>query len=322
MRKILLASTAIATTFAVASANAEVSISGGASMHYSATSDNVTRTATSDETLGLTDNTVTVSFSSVTDNGLTLSYSTNLDAATSQNASISGDFGTITLSGTAHAAEAFDVTSPTMVGGHGDVMTAPTTSGNVAINTGTNNTQVRFNEADLSVLTGNNIAYYSPSINGFSFGVGIGGINTTDDVTSGGVKYTADMGGASITVGYAASQGAANVSTNHLGAQVSMGNITVGIGNATDEASTTDKEEVTSVGITYAMNDQLTLNAGHVSSDNSPAAVEMNVTSVGVSYQIASGLTANIGHNEFEYITSGTTDNDGSIMNVVIAMSF
>jgi len=317
MRKILLASTAIATTFAVASANAEVSISGGASMHYSATSDNVTRTTTSDETLGLTDNTVTVSFSSVTDNGLTLAYATNLDAATSQNASISGDFGTIALSNTAHAAEAFDVTSPTMVGGHGDVMIAPTTSTNGAISTG-----IRYNEADLSILTGNNIAYYSPSINGFSFGVGIGGINTTDDVTSGGVKYTADMGGASITVGYAASQGAANVSTNHLGAQVSMGNITVGIGNATDEASTTDKEEVTSVGITYAMNDQLTLNAGHVSSDNSLAAKEMNVTSFGVSYQIASGLTANIGHNEFEYITSGTTDNDGSIMNVVIAMSF
>jgi len=317
MRKILLASTAIATTFAVASANAEVSISGGASMHYSATSDNVTRTSTSDETLDIIDNTISVSFSSVTDNGLTLSYTTELDNSSSQTASISGDFGTIALSETAHAAEAFDVTSPTMVGGHGDLIVAPTTAANGTIDTG-----IRYNEADLSVLDGNNIAYYSPSINGFSFGVGIGGINATDDVTSGGVKYTADMGGASITIGYAASQGAANVSTNHLGAQVSMGDITVGIGNATDEASTSDKEEVTSVGVTYAMNDQLTLNAGHVSSDNTLAAVEMNVTSVGVSYQIASGLTANIGHNEFEYITSGTTDNDGSIMNVVIAMSF
>jgi len=317
MRKILLASTAIATTFAVASANAEVSISGGASMHYSATSDNVTRTSTSDETLDIIDNTISVSFSSVTDNGLTLSYTTELDNSSSQTASISGDFGTIALSETAHAAEAFDVTSPTMVGGHGDLIVAPTTAANGTIDTG-----IRYNEADLSVLDGNNIAYYSPSINGFSFGVGIGGINATDDVTSGGVKYTADMGGASITIGYAASQGAANVSTNHLGAQVSMGDITVGIGNSTDEATTSDKEEVTSVGVTYAMNDQLTLNAGHVSSDNTLAAAEMNVTSFGVSYQIASGLTANIGHNEFEYITSGTTDNDGSIMNVVIAMSF
>jgi len=315
MRKILLASTAIATTFAVASANAEVSISGGAAMHYSATSDNVTR-ATSDENLAIINDTITVSFSSVTDNGLALSYSTNLDASSSQNASISGDFGTITLSETAHAAEAFDVTSPTMVGGHGDLETAPKTSGDAAI------TGVRWNEADLSELAGTNIAYYSPSVNGFSFGVSLGGISAADDVTSGGVKYTADMGGASVTIGYAASQGAANVSSNHLGAQVSMGNITVGIGNSTEEASTSDKEEVTSAGISYVMNDQITLNAGTTSSDNTLAAKELNTTSVGVSYQIASGLTANLAHNEFEYKTSGTTDNDGSIMNLIISMSF
>jgi len=315
MRKILLASTAIATTFAVASANAEVSISGGAAMHYSATSDNVTR-ATSDENLAIINDTITVSFSSVTDNGLALSYSTNLDASNSQNASISGDFGTITLSDTAHAAEAFDVTSPSMVGGHGDLETAPKTSGDAEI------TNVRYNEAELSELTGTNIAYYSPSVNGFSFGVSLGGISAADDVTTGGVKYTADMGGASVTIGYAASQGAANVSSNHLGAQVSMGNITVGIGNSTEEASTSDKEEVTSAGISYVMNDQITLNAGTTSSDNTLAAKELNTTSVGVSYQIASGLTANLAHNEFEYKTSGTTDNDGSIMNLIISMSF
>jgi len=315
MRKILLASTAIATTFAVASANAEVSISGGAAMHYSATSDNVTR-ATSDETLAIINDTITVSFSSVTDNGLALSYTTNLDAASSQNASISGDFGTIVLSDTAHAAEAFDVTSPTMVGGHGDLETAPKTSANAAIS------KVRWNEADLSSLDGTNIGYYSPSVNGFSFGVSIGGIDTADDVTSGGVSYTAEMGGAAVTIGYAASQGAANVSSNHLGAQVSMGNITVGIGNSTDESTTSDKEEVTSAGISYVMNDQITLNAGTTNSENTLAGEELNTTSVGVSYQIASGLTANVAHNEFEYKTSGTTDNEGSIMNLIISMSF
>jgi len=320
MRKILLASTAIATTFAVASANAEVSISGGATMHYQSVSDNLTRTAVSDELLQIMDNTVTVSFSSVTDNGLSLSYSTNLDASTSQNASISGDFGTITLSATAHAAEAFDVTSPAMKGGHGDVNYTPEAS--VSSGTGVDTTQVRVNEADVSALTGNNIAYYSPSINGFSFGVGIGGMDTTDDVTSGGVKYTADLGGASVTLGYAASQGAANVSSDHVGAQVSMGNITVGIGNATEEASTSDKEEVTSVGVTYAMNDQLSFNAGTVNSDNTLAAKEMNTTSVGVQYTIASGLVANLATNSFEYKASGATVNDGSVTNLMISMSF
>jgi len=316
MRKILLASTAIASTFAVASANAEVSISGGATMHYQSVSDNLTRTSTSDEALNLIDNTVTVSFSSITDNGLTLSYSTEMHGGSSQNASISGDFGTLVLSETAHAAESFDVTSPAMKGGHGDVNYTPESAA------GTDVSQVRANEADLSALNGNNIAYYSPSINGFSFGVGIGGIDTTDDVTSGGVMYTADMGGASITIGYGASQGAANVSSDHLGAQVSMGNITIGVGNATEEASTSDKEEVTSVGVTYAMNDQMSFNAGTVNSDNTLAAKEMTTTSVGVQYTIASGLVANLATNSFEYKASGATVNDGSFTNLMISMSF
>jgi len=316
MRKILLASTAIASTFVFASANAEVSISGGAAMHYSATSDDLTRTSTSDETLGFTDNTVNVSFSSVTDNGLTLSYSSDIRSTTSQNASISGDFGSIALSNTAHAAESFDVTSPTMVGGHGDLITSPQATAGTAID------DVRWNEADVSSLTGNNIAYYSPSINGFSFGVGIGGIDTTDDVTSFGVKYAMEMGGATATVGYAASEGAANVTNDHVGAQVSAGNITIGIGSSTKEESTSLKEETTSYGVTYVMNDQIKLNAGHVNSDNTLASKELNTTSVGVSYTIASGLVAHIANNNFEYKASGATVNDGSIMNVVISMSF
>lgn len=320
MRKILLASTAIASTFAVATANAEVSISGGATMHYQAVSDDLVRTSVSDEVLQIIDNTITVSFSSVTDNGLTLSYSTEMHGGSSQNASISGDFGTITLSETAHAAESFDVTSPTMKGGHGDVNYTPEAS--ITSGAGVDVTLIRANEADLSGLNGNNIAYYSPSINGFSFGVGIGGIETTDDVTSGGVKYSADLGGASITIGYAASEGAANVSSDHVGAQVSMGGLTVGMGNATEESSTSDKEEVTSVALTYVMNDQMSFNVGTVNSENTLASKEMTTTSVGVQYTIASGLVANLATNSFEYKASGATVNDGTFTNLMISMSF
>jgi len=314
MRKILLASTAIATTFAVASANAEVSISGGSTIYYTATSDDVTRT-TSDEDLQLTDNTINITFSSVTDNGLTLTYSTDVNYA-SDYAAISGDFGTIAYSSTAHAAEAFDVTSPTMIGGHGDLLTEPTDS------SGTDIDDVRWNEADAGNLNGANMAYYSPSINGFSFGVGVGGINTADDVTSWGAKYSTEMGGVTATVGYAASEGAANITQDHVGVQVSASNITVGIGSSTKEESVSLKEETTSYAITYAMNDQISLNAGHVNSDNTLAGKELNTTSVGVSYTIASGLVAHLASNSFEYKNAGSTDNDGSIMSLAINMSF
>jgi hypothetical protein len=321
MRKILLASTAIASTFAIASAHAEVSISGGATMSYQSVSDDMTRTAVSDETLGFADNTITVSFSAVTDSGLSLAYSTNMYSSTSQNASISGDFGSIAMSGTAHAAESFDVTSPTMKGGHGDVQ--GTVKGSISSGAGVAVTaDVRENEADMSHLTGANIAYYSPSINGFSFGASIGSIAATDDVTSFGAKYSADMGGVSYSVGYAASEGAANVSANHMGVSVTAGDITVGLATADNETSTSSKEEVTSYGVTYVMSDALSLNAGHVNSENTLASKEMTMTSVGLSYTIASGLAAHIANNSFDYKESSATVNDGSIMSVMLTLSF
>ena len=321
MRKILLASTAIASTFAVASAHAEVSISGGATMSYQSVSDDLTRTTESDETLGLADNTITVSFSAVTDSGLSLAYSTNMQSSTSQNASISGDFGSIAMSGTAHAAESFDVTSPTMKGGHGDVQ--GTVKSSLTSGAGTAVTaDVRENEADMSHLSGSNIAYYSPSINGFSFGASIGSLDATDDVTSYGAKYSADMGGVSYSIGYASSEGGANVSADHMGVSVTAGDITVGIATADNETSTTSKEEVTSYGVTYVMSDALTLNAGHVNSENTLASKEMTMTSIGASYTIASGLAAHIANNSFDYKESSATVNDGSIMSVMLTLSF
>jgi len=322
MRKILLATTAIASTFAVASANAEVSISGGAAMSYTSVSDDLTRTATSDETLGFTDNTITISFSSVTDNGLTLGYSQGIDGDTTKVASISGDFGTIQLGDSAHAAESYDVTSPGMFGGHGDIHTAPSAS--ITSGAGVAVSGVRYNEADLGGLgnDANNISYHSPSINGFSFGIGIGSLDSTDDVTSAGAMYSADMGGAAVTIGVAQTEGAANVKGEHAGAQVSFSGLTIGVGSSSTETTSTSKEETTSVGITYQVNDQLKIGGGTVNSDNTLASKEMTTNSVSVSYTIASGLVAHLGHNQFEYKSSGSTVNDGSIMEMGLSMSF
>jgi len=319
MRKILLASTAIATTFAVASANAEVSISGGASMYYSSVSDDLTRTSTSDETLSFQDTTITISFSAVTDNGLTLAYNQGVQSNT-QSATISGDFGTIKLNSSAHAAESYDVTSPNMFGGHGDINTTPQASAGTAV------TNVTADDANLGRLSSTedqpNISYHSPSINGFSFGIGIGELDATDDVTSAGAMYSADLGGASVTVGVAQTEGAANKKGEHAGAQVSFSGLTIGVGSSSNENSTTDKEETTSVGITYQVNDQLMIGGGTVNSDNTLAAKEMTTNSVSLSYTIASGLVAHLGHNQFEYKSSGATVNDGSILTMGMTMSF
>jgi len=321
MRKILLASTAIASTFAVASAQAEVSISGGVTMQYYSINDDVT-SRTSDQTMSMTDNTVSISFSTATDSGLALSYSTTIDMSSTKNASISGDFGSIAMSNTGHAAEAFDVTSGGVRGGHGDLQTNKLDDSGVAI------TGVRFNEASISAdisSGGQAINYYSPSINGFSFGVGISEIEAASQETSMGAKYSASMGDVAYSIGYAAVDGDGVAEEgSHIGINVSMGDISLGLGMSDNQASATAKEETTSYSVTYAMSDALTLNVGHVSSSDDTASTTLDAsnTTIAAAYTIADGLVASLASHTFEYKEASAANNDGSVMQFMINMSF
>jgi hypothetical protein len=319
MRKILLASTAIASTFAVASAQAEVSISGGVTMQYYSINDDVT-SRTSDQVMSMTDNTVSISFSTATDSGLALSYSTTIDMSDTKNASISGDFGTIAMSNTGHAAEAFDVTSGGVRGGHGDLQV------NTLDDTATKITAVRFNEASIAAdITTQAFNYYSPSINGFSFGVGISEIEAASQETSMGAKYSASMGDVAYSIGYAAVDGdGVEEEGSHIGINISMGDISLGLGMSDNQASATAKEETTSYSVTYAMSDALTLNVGHVSSSDDTAATTLDAenTTIAAAYTIADGLVASLASHNFEYKEAGAANNDGSVMQFMINMSF
>jgi hypothetical protein len=319
MRKILLASTAIASTFAVASAQAEVSISGGVTMQYYSINDDVT-SRTSDQTMSMTDNTVSISFSSVTDSGLALSYSTTIDMSDTKNASISGDFGTIAMSNTGHAAEAFDVTSGGVIGGHGDLQTNKLDDSGVAI------TGVRFNEASIAAdITTQAINYYSPSINGFTFGVGISEIEADSQETSMGAMYSASMGDVSYSIGYAAVDGdSVEEEGSHVGLNITMGDISLGLGMSDNQASASAKEETTSYSVTYAMSDALTLNVGHVSSSDDTASTTLDATNttIAAAYTIADGLVASLASHSFDYKEAGAANNDGSVMQFMINMSF
>ena len=319
MRKILLASTAIASTFAVASAQAEVSISGGVTMQYYSINDDVT-SRTSDQVMSMTDNTVSISFSTATDSGLALSYSTTIDMSSTKNASISGDFGTIAMSNTGHAAEAFDVTSGGVRGGHGDLQVKTLDDTATAI------TGVRFNEASIAAdITTQAFNYYSPSINGFSFGVGISQIEAASQETSMGAKYSASMGDVAYSIGYAAVDGdGVEEEGNHIGINLSMGDISLGLGMSDNQASATAKEETTSYSVTYAMSDALTLNVGHVSSSDDTASTTLDATNttIAAAYTIADGLVASLASHNFEYKEAGAANNDGSVMQFMINMSF
>jgi len=326
MRKILFSTTALATVVGtMAVANADVSISGSTEWRYLSVSD--TDQATSSDTDFNATHDVTISFSSTADNGLTMTMSQNLgDQASTgtSTSSISGDFGTISWSqgsGSAHAASAFDVTSVGIAGGHGD--------GGFDVYDGSNTAVVGVghDEALIADTEDGVLAYYSPSFNGFSFGVSVSHLDFGDSnqSNSAGAKYTGSVGDVSYTIGAATYDGTSStIEGSHLGANVSMGDITVGFGSASNRTSSTSKEDVNSYSINYAMNDQITINVGHADSENHAGSTnkDLSNTTIGLSYAIAPGLSASLSSHSFDYKESSVTVNDGSAIDFEIQMSF
>jgi len=325
MRKVLLATTALATVAGVAAvANADVSISGSSEMrYYSISDDNSSRSSDADFS---SKNDITIAFSTTTDNGMTLSMTQNLSdgGAGTRTTSISDDFGTITFTDTSssHASSTFKVTSPGMGGGHGDIATSVTEKTSGAAVTG-----VQEDEAQISDAAGDggSFAYYSPNISGFTFGVSAGHLSSSDADTSMsmGAKYTGSMGDVSYTVGYGQYDGTSDDDGTMIGVNATWGDITVGMGAASNNDSSGNEEDTKSYGVTYVVSDAVKVNLGMTDSENDNGK-EMKNTSFGVSYTIAPGLTASLATHNFEYSDSSdaTQDNEGTITQAEIQVAF
>jgi hypothetical protein len=326
MRKVLFATTALATAAsAVAIANADVSISGSQEWRYLSISDDAsTRKSNTDFTA---DTDVTISFTTTSDSGLTMSLSSALNEGTSSmTSSISGDFGTISVvegDTSAHAAGSYDVTSVGIAGGHGDIGYGLVNSSNASVSA------VELDEAQIDdTSSGAVLMYHSPTYGGFSFGVGTSHLAMTDDNTSMsmGAKYSGSIGDVSYTIGYASYDGAGNdVKGNHIGANISWDAMTFGIGNATNETSSSNKKETLSYSVNYAVSDDLTVNIGRSTSENkmgTAADLEASNNTIGVAYSVAPGLTAAISSHAFEYKSGGSVNNDGQVVQAEIKMSF
>jgi outer membrane protein OmpU len=323
MRKVLLATTALATVAGVASvASADVSISGSVQWQYlSISDDNASRS--SDAAMSQT-NDLSISFSTTTDSGLTLAFTQNIgdSAVGTSSSSISGDFGTVEYSkgsSSAHAASSYQVTAPGTSGGYGDSAGITTADGSGLSN------GMSANEADIDDAENGVVNYHSPNMSGLTFGVGTSHMTNSDadSSTSYGIKYAGSAGDISYSVGYG-SYDKGDVEASIIGMQLSMSDITIGMARATDKASATDDAEVTSYGITYAVSDALSIGAGMNKSENMSLTTtkELEVTSIGAVYTIAPGLTASLASHSFDYKTGGTTENDGTVTQAEIKMSF
>jgi outer membrane protein OmpU len=329
MRKVLLATTALVAMTGAAAA--DVTVNGYYEFSYTATSDDQTDTY---DTMG-DDTEVHIGFDTTSDNGLAYGMkvefegsagtgdTNNVDEASMY---ISGDFGKLTFGENDGAAEDGVLWSGNthFMGAWGSSVSSANSNGDdmlvddhVYYGPGGNGIKVKYN---------------SPSISGFSFAYSMEdkGESTASEDVQASVKYSMDMGGVGVTVSAGMNDSGESDDTNEAAfqfIQLTSGDTTITAGRSTHDDSTDSSDIDTNlVGIDYVLNDQITVSAEYLNSENGTSGNEdeLSATGFGVSYNIAPGLNFDLTHHTYE-VTDATTvanNNDGSVTRGSIKVSF
>jgi outer membrane protein OmpU len=311
MRKLLLGTTALAAaaTLSANTALADVSISGSTEWHYVNFGSKV---ATLDGDSFSQDSEIAFKFSNKTDSGLTIAYTVEMESDAGaggideSSLTISGGFGSLMLGqndgvATAYAIEAEDATQEE-------------SAGSVASATIRFDTDISLDETDA-----NKIAYTLPAMGGFKAGVSFedsgAGSGSKTDITAIGASYTAEAGGATVTIGAATVTQEQAGSTpdkdaQNIGVKISSGPATLYLAQSINESS---DEDITAegIGLSYNLGNGLTI-AGYTMSaeDDLDAGEEYTSNSMEAAYEIASGLTAVLNVTNYDY--KAGTNNDFS----------
>ena len=280
MRKVLFATTALVALGGVSAASADISVGGSAS--WTMTSGSGDGYETDSQSYATTVD-FGISGSSTLDNGMTVAGGLDLHEATGaiddSGFTVSGDFGTLGFGGYAEAAfgaMAIDVTAD-----EGNALSAAYTAllpGDEAID-----------HADVSLKL--------PAISGATIMVGMSDGDTDDgDGTQAGISYTMDAGGMGVTVAYAASStGEADTDDSQIAAKVTAGDAAVTIisGESGDYSNS-------GVGVTYALNDSLSVQAYTGSTElDTNSAYEVKDTGIGFTYTVTPGMSISVTSNDW-----------------------
>ena len=312
MRKILLASTAL-VAMGVSAASADITLSGNAKWTYSSWS--LTGSTANNNTFATT-NALTIASSFASDNGLTYGTSHSMTQGTTndgQKLYVSGSFGELRFGG-ATAGDAFD-------------MSADVADGEV------NKTSAAFDgDSKAAMADDNAVSYFTPSINGFSAGAAVGDAGATSDadVAEYGLSYSQDVGGASVKLSYAsgdtsksASSADDGLSATSMGASITYGDLTVTLASNSYKADNgTFDYDGTGVGVSYVLQEGLTLKAHTKSADDSKdATYDSNEVAASLTYVVAPGLTANVAYTDYD-LTDGGTKTSGSATSAYLKVAF
>ena len=317
MRKVLLATTALAMMGGVSAAYADISVSGGHELKYQSWSKKQNNTVNNSKiTSGAT---YTISGSSVLDNGMTISgkiYSDNVADGSgfeSQGFSISDDWGTIGVADMEQGdafATATDITDDEAWDGGAAFATA-------------------YRPGDEQVAAAD-VSYMSPNVSGFQFSVGMDDTGKYSDATMYGAQYAMTAGDAAVTLKYAASNTGKTSSgssdekdATSMGLVIGMGGATLTVAQNTLEVGTTAKYEAGSAAIAYTISDALTVEAYSGETENDKDTdYEVKDTGYGVTYTVTPGMTLSVTHNVWSFTNNGGTKDDGTNTAVALNVSF
>jgi hypothetical protein len=328
MRKLLLTSSALVAAASISSyAVADVSVTGAFEWKYKQQA--ADQTDQDGDSFGI-DNEVVISFSNKTDSGLTVGGKLEIDAdANAQDESvltISGGFGTFRLGQEDSIHETFGITEVDLIDEEGDGR----------FNNTDNNTShsISGNAGEQGSNDTNKIAYVTPKMGGFQAGYSLedSGDEATTDMSAIGASYAMPLANGSLVVKYNQStrDGATDIDTTNMGAQFTMGAMSLIVSSMTKEQGTTNDEEGTGFAIKYDMGGGLTVAASATEVEDTGTTLagenEKYTANIGeVVYTVAPGLKAKVTYTDYEYKDGGITnlgDDSGQITQLTLTAAF
>jgi len=301
MRKVLLATTALAAMGGVTAASADISISGSAEFQYVTTSGTGAATPAAEDRDIKTNTDANISMSSTLDNGMSLSglISLHETAATGVDDygwSISGDFGKVAFGGIAN--DGFGATNTGLTADEG------------------NNLSTQYWSTHNDAIPHSDVSITLPAVSGFTIGLGFtDGTTSAADGSQWGVTYAMDAGSMGITVAYASASDGNNADQSSAGVTVTAGDTKVVVATNKKTASSIT-HTANSIGASYKVSDALTVQAYTGTTERSnTAAYEVKDTGMGLTYTITPGLSMSITSNDFS--GKGGTANESGTRTVV-----
>jgi hypothetical protein len=317
---------------------ADVSITGGMEFTYTSQDKGDAAVNGASDDYFSSDQEVLLAFTKKTDSGLTIGMYADLESSGTEAVSslnsdenyitIEGGFGYLQLGNKDGVGEQFTPTASDLIGPDGTDDNAP----QFYSSTGSLGTQ----QASLINTIGdeNNITYILPSIGGLTVGASFkdagDGATENADETVIAAKYEFESGAVKGSLTYAdnsisgATSGASSTNSSAMGITLSSGPVTFIYAHAEDDQSTTIETEADDYGISYQVNDALTLAVTGTEITESTGGESLDVTSVALSYNITSGLDAYLTYHDYDYKagTSGATSDDGSATAITLAATF